>query len=85
MKTKKIPMRTCTVSHEKLPKKELVRIVRTPEGEVLIDLNGKVNGRGAYLKKDKDVVLKAKQTKVLERHLEIKISDEIYDQLLDIC
>ena len=85
MKIKKIPMRTCTVSHEKLPKKELVRIVRTPEGEVLIDLNGKVNGRGAYLKKDKDVVLKAKQTKVLERHLEIKISDEIYDQLLDIC
>ena len=85
MKTKKIPMRTCTVSHEKLPKKELVRIVRTPEGEVLIDLNGKVNGRGAYLKKDKDVVLKAKQTKVLERHLEIKIGDEIYDQLLDIC
>ena len=85
MKTKKIPMRTCTVSHEKLPKKELVRIVRTPEGEVLIDLNGKVNGRGAYLKKDKDVVLKAKQTKVLERHLEIKISDEIYDKLLDIC
>lgn len=85
MKTKKIPMRTCTVSHEKLPKKELVRIVRTPEGEVEIDLNGKVNGRGAYLKKDKDVILKAKQTKVLERHLEVKISDEIYDQLLDIC
>ena len=85
MKTKKIPMRTCTVSHEKLPKKELVRIVRTPEGEVLIDLNGKVNGRGAYLKKDKDVVLKAKKTKILERHLEIKINDEIYDQLLDIC
>lgn len=85
MKTKKIPMRTCTVSHEKLPKKELVRIVRTPEGEVEIDLVGKVNGRGAYLKKDKDVILKAKQTKVLERHLEVKISDEIYDQLLDIC
>jgi len=85
MKNKKIPMRTCTVSREKLPKQELVRIVRTPEGEILIDLKGKVNGRGAYLKKDKDVVLKAKQTKILEKHLEVKISDEIYDKLLEIC
>jgi len=85
MKNRKIPMRTCTVSHEKLPKVELVRIVRTPLGTVEIDLNGKMNGRGAYLKKDKDVILKAKQTKVLEKHLEVKIDDEIYEKLLEIC
>ena len=52
MKLKKIPMRTCVVTREKLEKKDLVRIVRTPEGTVEIDLNGKKNGRGAYLKKD---------------------------------
>lgn len=85
MKTRKIPMRTCTVTHEKLPKHELVRIVRTPEGEIEIDLKGKVNGRGAYLKKNKDVILKAKQTKILEKHLEVKISDEIYEKLLEMC
>lgn len=81
MKQKKIPMRTCIVTHEKLPKKELVRVVRTPLGEVEIDLNGKVNGRGAYLKKDKEVFLKAKQTKILEKHLEVKIDDKVYEEL----
>ena len=59
--------------------------MRTPLGTVEIDLNGKMNGRGAYLKKDKDVILKAKQTKVLEKHLEVKIDDEIYEKLLEIC
>lgn len=81
MKQKKIPMRTCIVTHEKLPKKELIRVVRTPLGEVEIDLNGKVNGRGAYLKKDKEVFLKAKQTKILEKHLEVKIDDKVYEEL----
>ena len=52
MKVKKIPMRTCVVTKEKLPKKDLVRVVRTPEGSVIIDETGKSNGRGAYLKKD---------------------------------
>ena len=56
MKPKKIPMRTCVITHEKYPKKELIRIVRTPEGKVEIDLTGKANGRGAYLKKDKEVI-----------------------------
>ena len=85
MKTKKIPMRTCIVSHEKLPKKELVRIVRTPEEKVEIDLTGKLNGRGAYLKKEKSIIEKAKQTKILEKHLEVIINDDIYDELLKIC
>lgn len=85
MKTKKIPMRTCVVTHEKYPKKELVRVVRTPEGNVVVDLSGKQNGRGAYLKKDKEVVEKAKNTKILEKHLEINIDNKIYDELLEIC
>lgn len=84
MKQKKIPTRTCTVTKEKYPKIELIRIVRTKEGEIKIDLTGKLNGRGAYLKKDKSVIEKAKNTKVLERHLETKIDDKIYEELINI-
>ena len=82
MKQKKIPMRTCTVTNEKYPKKELIRVVRTPEGQVVVDITGKQNGRGAYLKKDKETIEKARTSKVLERHLEIAIDDSIYDELL---
>ena len=82
MKQKKIPMRTCTVTHEKYPKKELIRVVRTPEGQVVVDITGKQNGRGAYLKKDKETIEKARTSKVLERHLEIAIENSIYDELL---
>lgn len=85
MKVRKIPMRTCVVSHEKLPKKELVRIVRTPNGDVQIDLTGKLNGRGAYIKKDKEIIEKAKSSKILEKHLEVKIDDTLYDELIKIC
>ena len=85
MKQKKIPMRTCTVTHEKYPKKELIRVVRTPEGQVVVDITGKQNGRGAYLKKDKETIEKARTSKVLERHLETSIEDKIYDELLEKC
>lgn len=81
MKVKKIPMRTCLVSKEKCPKKELIRVVRTPEGEVVVDETGKVNGRGAYLKKDLEVFKKARVSKVLNRHLETEVPDNIYDEL----
>lgn len=84
MKVKKVPMRTCAVTHEKYPKKELIRVVRTPEGNICIDETGKANGRGAYLKKDKEVIEKARKSKVLERHLEVKVPEEIYDELLNI-
>ena len=84
MKVKKIPMRTCVVTHEKYPKKELIRVVRTPEGNICIDETGKANGRGAYLKKDKEVIEEAKKSKVLERHLETKVPEEIYEKLLSI-
>ena len=66
MKQKKIPMRSCVVTGEKLPKRELLRIVRTTDGTVVCDLSGKINGRGAYIKKDVDVLEKAKKTKILE-------------------
>lgn len=80
---KKVPLRSCAVTKEKCEKNDLFRIVRTPEKEVVYDQTGKQNGKGAYLKKDKDVVLKAKKTKVLERLLEVNIPDEIYDMLLE--
>lgn len=80
---KKIPMRSCLITKEKLPKKDLIRIVRTPEGTVIIDEIGKANGRGAYLKRDIEVINKAKNNKVLERVLEVKVPDSIYDELIE--
>ena len=65
-------MRTCVVTREKLPKQELIRVVRTPEQTVIIDLSGKANGRGAYVKRDINVIDKARKSKILERTLEIK-------------
>ncbi len=82
MKQKKIPMRTCVVTHEKCEKRQLIRVVRDPNGKVIVDESGKLNGRGAYLKKDKDVIEKAKKTKILQKYLEVEINDEIYDILL---
>ncbi len=85
MAMKKIPMRTCVVTKEKYPKKELIRVVRTPEGTVIVDLTGKSNGRGAYVKKDKEVIEKARKSKILERALEVVIEDKIYDELEQMC
>ena len=81
MKVKKIPLRTCVVTREKLPKQELLRVVRTPEGEVLVDDSGKMNGRGAYIKKDVTVLEMAQKKKVLERHLESNIEESVYDEI----
>ena len=84
MREKKLVLRTCVLSKEVCEKKDLFRIVRTPEQTVVIDTKGKVNGRGAYLKKDKEIVLKAKKTKVLDKKLEIEVPDAIYDELLSM-
>lgn len=78
---KKIPMRKCVVTNERLPKKELVRVVRTPENKVIVDLTGKANGHGAYLKKDIAVIQTAKSKKTLEKYLECEIDETIYEQL----
>ena len=84
MKNKKIPMRSCIVTKEKLPKMELVRVVRTPENNVIVDTTGRVNGRGAYLKKDAEVFAKAKKSKILDRVLETEVPDSIFDELMNI-
>lgn len=84
MKIRKIPMRSCVVTREKYPKQELIRIVRTPEGNIVIDEKGKQNGRGAYLKKDLSVILKAEKSKILNKHLEIDVPKEIFDELKNI-
>ena len=81
MKVKKIPLRTCVVTREKLPKQELLRVVRTPEGNVVVDDSGKMNGRGAYIKKDVTVLEMAQKKKVLERDLECNIEESVYDEI----
>lgn len=78
---KKIPMRSCVVTGEKLPKKELIRVVRTPEGNVIVDESGKANGRGAYLKKSVETFEKASKSKILNRKLEVEVPDSIYEEL----
>ncbi|MDR4946384.1 RNase P modulator RnpM [Neobacillus cucumis] len=81
---KKVPMRKCVATGEMKPKKELVRIVRSKEGEVSIDLTGKKSGRGAYLSKNKEAVLLAKKKNTLSNHLEVPINDSIYEELLEL-
>ncbi len=82
MKEKKLVLRTCVATKEVCEKKDLFRIVRTPEHEIIVDLNGKANGRGAYLKKTEEDILLAKKTKALDRKLEMPVPDSIYDELL---
>lgn len=84
VKERKLVLRTCVVSKEVCEKKDLIRVVRTPEGNVIIDLKGKANGRGAYLKKDINVVKKAQKSKVLDKRLEVNVPDEIYEELYGI-
>ena len=81
MKQKKIPMRTCVVTKEKFPKKELIRIVKDKDGNVFVDETGRLNGHSAYLKLDEQVLQNARKTKVLDRYLETEIKDEIYNEI----
>ena len=84
MKSKKIPMRTCVVTHEKLEKRELIRIVKNKDGEVFVDITGKQNGKGCYLKKEESVIKTAQTKKVLDRVLETTVPDSIYEELLNL-
>ena len=81
---KKVPMRKCIATGEMKPKKELVRIVRSNEGEVSIDLTGKRSGRGAYLSREKEAILLAKKKNILSNHLEVTVNDSIYEELLEL-
>ena len=80
-KVKKVPMRKCLGCMNSFPKKELVRVVRTPEGQVVLDKTGKQNGRGAYICKCKECLLKAQKTGALSRAFETAVSAEVYAEL----
>ncbi len=81
MQVKKQPMRKCTGCNEMKEKRELVRIVRDPEGNISVDLTGKKSGRGAYICKDKKCLMKAQKAKRLERAFECEVPAEIYERL----
>ena len=83
LKQKKIPVRRCVGCNAQRPKRELVRVVRSPEGEISIDLRGKAPGRGAYLCPSAACLAKARKAKRLERTFEVPIPDGIYDRLTE--
>ena len=83
MKVKKVPQRKCVGCNEMKDKKALLRIVRSPEREISLDLTGKKNGRGAYVCPNKDCITKAVKERRLERALEKPVSEEVYQQILE--
>ena len=80
-RTRKIPMRQCTGCNERKEKKELIRIIKTPEDEIVVDFTGKKNGRGAYICNSIECLKQARKRKSLERSLKTSIPDEIYEKL----
>ena len=78
---KKIPQRQCMGCRERMDKRELIRVVRTPAGEVQLDFSGKLSGRGAYICPKAECLKKAQKTKALDRSLEVPIPEEVYDRL----
>lgn len=83
MKNKKIPMRRCIVSNEMKPKKEMLRIVKTPEGELAIDPTGKKNGRGAYVSMEPELVEKAKKNHLFDKQFSMVVEEQFYTELYD--
>ena len=81
MKQKKIPLRKCLGCGEQFDKRELVRVVRSPEGEISLDLTGKKSGRGAYICKNASCLQKARKQKRIERAFECVIPDSVYEQM----
>ncbi len=81
MQKKKIPLRKCTGCGEMKPKKELVRVVKTPEDKVLIDLTGRVNGRGAYICPNAECLKIARKSRRIEKSFQMQIPDEVYDRM----
>lgn len=81
---KKIPLRKCIATHELLPKMELLRIVRTPEGQVVADETGKLNGRGAYLKRSTEALEIAQKKDLLRKSLGVEIDEELYEEIRHI-
>ncbi|MFD0943366.1 RNase P modulator RnpM [Savagea faecisuis] len=81
-KMRKVPLRKCAATGEMFPKKEMVRIVRTKEGEVFVDVTGKQSGRGTYVSKTEEAVELARRNRAIEQQLGVKVEDAIYDELL---
>jgi len=79
---KKVPLRKCVATGEMLPKKEMIRVVRSKEGEVSVDPTGKKAGRGAYLSKKEEAIEVARKKNILSRQLEADIPEEVYEELL---
>ncbi len=78
---KKIPLRMCVVTRNREEKKNLLRIVKTKDGNISIDITGKQNGKGTYITKSKEVLDLAKKNKALERALETEIPESIYEEI----
>lgn len=81
---KNVPLRKCVITNEKLPKNELIRIVKTKADQVVVDPTGKQNGHGVYIKKDYQTIIKAKTSKKLNKMFDTNIAEEIYEELLNI-
>ena len=81
---RKEPLRKCLATNERLAKKDLVRVVRNNEGKVFVDLTGKANGRGAYIKKSLEAIEIARKKKCFNRALECEVDDSIYEELINI-
>ena len=82
MAEKKIPLRKCIGCGEMKPKKELIRVVKSPEGEISVDLTGKKSGRGAYICHSKECLAKAQKSKRLEKSFSTQISEDVYNALV---
>ena len=80
----KVIIRTCIVTRKALSREEMFRVVKTPNHEINIDLTYILPGRGAYLSKDKDIILKAKKRHTLEKSLKVIDCQNIYDELIDL-
>ncbi|HSH34994.1 RNase P modulator RnpM [Schnuerera sp.] len=84
MKKKKIPLRKCVACNESKPKKELIRVVKDKDGNIDVDLTGKINGRGAYICSDSNCLSKVKKNKKLDKALGFQVPDKIFEKLNDI-
>ncbi len=79
---KKVPLRKCLATNQVFPKEELFRVVKQPNGEVVLDITGKLNGRGAYIHRSKEAIDKAIKSKCLDRALETSIPQKVYDKMM---
>lgn len=81
MKQRKIPMRRCTGCNEQKPKNQLIRVVKSPEDEISLDLTGKKSGRGAYICNDIECLRKARRSRRIDKAFEMTIPDKVYDSM----